>query len=986
MAALTWREVAAPNFSSSNDMFRTSAQLLDNGFESAMKALDGLQEGRTRTESARLMQAAMGARTPLEAQTIAAKFDPRYLDKASLNFLAGQPQSAATLAQTQAGTIGTGLRNEGLMLENERGEYTFGRTQDENQRNDFIRTEKEAMAPALAEIQTLARNGDVEGARKLAGTLTERIAKIGGDPGQIMSGIDTQVEAGRTLQKNDEAFRGWTKSTTTAKNSEELLTAFPAGNFQTKDDAKAAIAALSKNGISNDVINEALTKVDTWKNWDNPSTPVNDVFGNIGLDIPEAAPADTSYAAGVAGYRPDPRIDVTVPRNQNTEAPMGIIGSLAGTESGGRFDAKNNVTGAGGAKGHFGRLQFGQARLQEAKNAGVIPQNMTPNGFLASRAGQEAVEQWHFQDIDRNADRMGLTKYIGQNVGGVTITQDSIRAMAHLGGIGGAKRYLESGGRYNPADAYGTSLKDYAAKHANASNGQGPGPRTLVPSIENAAALNPADTLMNDRAAALAAETEAATEQANRANEEIAARVGSANTAATTEDTAKAADAQAKPPAERTPEEQAALDRVTAATENALQEVEPTIDLAPPAPAPGQAVVNPNQDAATAVTAALTERLVTSKGEPIPEVDPRDTRANQAGAKANRETIIKEDVRDIARRVRDGGEGVAQGGGGYAQTTGGIYDYFMAPEEQARANEQARARSGAANEFWQSDEAQTYFQANPGQLQTAAQDPVSFAEKMIAERVSQTPTTQAPSVAPSGSQSAGAPAPAIETAQAQKTPQQKYAEVTKAKGLTDAARLVRNDITADNVYNQWGNIINAAKKESSAEVPEVAAEYSKKNGEDADQQKARTSAIYDLVKEFGINPTVAGAIYENSGRNDSLLYGNRSFAYDMSTARANAKIFAEKKSDLSDILTKVDQREATKVMISDIEKQYEAAKKVVEAEIKKNPSPANKAKFTNMLAEAQKILIGKLAEVSRDPNVSLNYNARFPAEEKEKTE
>lgn len=139
--------------------------------------------------------------------------------------------------------------------------------------------------------------------------------------------------------------------------------------------------------------------------------------------------------------------------------------SLIQNESGGNWAAKNDVVGAGGKKGHFGRLQFGQARLEDAKRAGVLPASMTPDQFMSSPEAQMATERWHFSDIDQKAQEKGLMSYVGQNVGGVTITPDSIRAMAHLGGINGAERYLKTGGRYNPADANGTRLSDYAQRH-----------------------------------------------------------------------------------------------------------------------------------------------------------------------------------------------------------------------------------------------------------------------------------------------------------------------------------------------------------------------------------------------------------------------------------------------------------------------------------------------------------------------------------------
>ncbi len=152
----------------------------------------------------------------------------------------------------------------------------------------------------------------------------------------------------------------------------------------------------------------------------------------------------------------------------------GIRQSLSGTESGGRLDALNNEIGAGGVRGHGGRLQFGAARLADAARAGVIPQ-MTPFQFSKAPGDvQSRVEDWHFGEIDNQAHKRGLDRYFGQTVGGVPITPDAVRAMAHLGGIGGAEQFLESGGQANPSDSFGTSLRDYALKHGGASGGVAP--------------------------------------------------------------------------------------------------------------------------------------------------------------------------------------------------------------------------------------------------------------------------------------------------------------------------------------------------------------------------------------------------------------------------------------------------------------------------------------------------------------------------------
>jgi len=143
-----------------------------------------------------------------------------------------------------------------------------------------------------------------------------------------------------------------------------------------------------------------------------------------------------------------------------TGAPRGLFGS----ESGGRFNAQNDVSGAGGMRGHFGRVQFGRARLQEAAAAGAIPQGTTPQQFMADPELQRSAERWHFADIDSKIAANGLDRMVGQPINGVPITRDGMVAAAHLGGFEGLKKFIESGGRYNPADANGTSLMNYFSR------------------------------------------------------------------------------------------------------------------------------------------------------------------------------------------------------------------------------------------------------------------------------------------------------------------------------------------------------------------------------------------------------------------------------------------------------------------------------------------------------------------------------------------
>lgn len=153
-------------------------------------------------------------------------------------------------------------------------------------------------------------------------------------------------------------------------------------------------------------------------------------------------------------------------------APTAGPASLIQNESGGNWQAQNNAVGSGGAVGHFGRLQFGQARIQDAINAGALPPGTTPQAFMASPDLQKRAEAWHFSDIDQKIQQNGFDKLIGQSINGVPITVDGLRAVAHLGGTEGMRKFVESGGRYNPADENGTRLSDYFARHGGAGTGR----------------------------------------------------------------------------------------------------------------------------------------------------------------------------------------------------------------------------------------------------------------------------------------------------------------------------------------------------------------------------------------------------------------------------------------------------------------------------------------------------------------------------------
>jgi len=130
-----------------------------------------------------------------------------------------------------------------------------------------------------------------------------------------------------------------------------------------------------------------------------------------------------------------------------------FLDKLTQSESSG--DRNAEITIAGGRR-YVGALQFGDARLQDYQAA--TDTSFTQDEFKANSALQDKVAAWHISDIDKTIDGLGL------NTDGYD--RDGLRAVAHLGGKHGMKKFVQSAGKYNPSDELGTSLQDYYDKFA----------------------------------------------------------------------------------------------------------------------------------------------------------------------------------------------------------------------------------------------------------------------------------------------------------------------------------------------------------------------------------------------------------------------------------------------------------------------------------------------------------------------------------------
>lgn len=128
-----------------------------------------------------------------------------------------------------------------------------------------------------------------------------------------------------------------------------------------------------------------------------------------------------------------------------------FLARLTQSESSGNSDAEITVK---DGRRFVGKLQFGAARLADFKKHSG--KRFTQDQFKADEALQDEVAQWHFKDIDRAIDALGDAAK--------DYNRDGLRSVAHLGGKGGMKKFVQSGGEHNPTDELGTSLQDYYRK------------------------------------------------------------------------------------------------------------------------------------------------------------------------------------------------------------------------------------------------------------------------------------------------------------------------------------------------------------------------------------------------------------------------------------------------------------------------------------------------------------------------------------------
>lgn len=171
-------------------------------------------------------------------------------------------------------------------------------------------------------------------------------------------------------------------------------------------------------------------------------------------EMESAIKMSPEYKKSVNEEKNPPKTEGEKPKTEGEKPKLGLLSfynKLKQSESSNDTTASRvNKTG----DRYVGELQFGEARLSDYKKA--TGSSFDLDEFQGNPSLQTKVGLWHIGDIDRYIDQLGdLAK---------GYDKDGLRAIAHLGGKAGMKKWLESKGKANPSDELGTSLTKYYKK------------------------------------------------------------------------------------------------------------------------------------------------------------------------------------------------------------------------------------------------------------------------------------------------------------------------------------------------------------------------------------------------------------------------------------------------------------------------------------------------------------------------------------------
>ena len=239
--------------------------------------------------------------------------------------------------------------------------------------------------------------------------------------------------------------------------------------------APAANELAAIGSATQDAINDSVRKINQDSNIQQSLTEALNFQNSPSYIRPKARPMNLTngamnFSEGLNAYSNAPITPITPTTTKGTALDGNwasyVPKDLIFTESSNRWNA--DATDKKGRR-FVGALQFGEERLKDLIKNKVLPEGTTLGMLKRDTDAQVKAGNWHFKDYIDRINKTGLTKYIGTTLPGQNkpLTMNSLLAMAHLGGFSGMAKTLKSGGKNNPSDSLGTSLVQYAQRHAN---------------------------------------------------------------------------------------------------------------------------------------------------------------------------------------------------------------------------------------------------------------------------------------------------------------------------------------------------------------------------------------------------------------------------------------------------------------------------------------------------------------------------------------
>lgn len=151
-------------------------------------------------------------------------------------------------------------------------------------------------------------------------------------------------------------------------------------------------------------------------------------------------------------------IDAEIEKKYHEEEFSRFINDLGYRESRNNWLSVNRI-------GCFGEWQFAESTLKYLGFRKVTLKKFRQNPEIFPRELQvKALKALIRVNLGYLKD---YEHHIGDSIKGILVTKSGMIAASHLGGAGSLKKFINSGGRVNKADVFGTAISEYLRKFSS---------------------------------------------------------------------------------------------------------------------------------------------------------------------------------------------------------------------------------------------------------------------------------------------------------------------------------------------------------------------------------------------------------------------------------------------------------------------------------------------------------------------------------------